>query len=43
MNTTINKPFKIMFRKDELFFDLNFNLGCIVDKIYLNSKIKTNL
>jgi len=24
-------------------FDLKFNLGCIVDKIYLNSKIKTNL
>ena len=24
-------------------FDVNFNLGCIVNKIYLNSKIKTNL
>ena len=28
---------------DDLFFVLKFNLGCIVVKIYLNSKIKTNL
>ena len=39
----ITNPLMITPNKDELFFDLNFNLGCIVVKIYLNSEIKTNL
>ena len=43
MMTTMAKPFKVVLNKDELVFDLKFNLGCIVGKIYLNSKIKTNL
>ncbi len=37
------KPLRIVPNKDELFLDFKFNLGCIVDKIYLNSEIKTNL
>ena len=28
---------------DGAVLDFRFNLGCIVNKIYLNSKIKTNL
>ena len=39
----IIKPYIAVPRKGELFFDLKFNLGCIVFKIYLNSEIKTNL
>ena len=43
IKTTTNNPLSIVLNKDELLFDLKFNLGCIVVKMYLNSEIKTNL
>ena len=38
----IRRIFTIILTKDVLFFDL-CNLCCIVNKIYLNLRIKTNL
>ena len=42
ITTNIRSAFRITLTKDVLFFDL-CNLCCIVNKIYLNLKNKTNL